>query len=597
MKTLKKIFDLFTSAEKQQSIFLLFLILIMAFFDMVGVGSILPFVAILANPQLVETNSVLIYFYKIFNNFGIISTKQFLFLLGVVVFALLITSIIIRALTNYKLYRFALILEYSISKRLVEGYLCQQYSWFLNKNSADLGKNILSEVNQVIDQTIIPMSVCITQIPVVLVLLTLLIVTNPALALITGLVFMISYLIFFYLIKNFITRIGAEQVNANQERYTVLSEAFNATKEVKIGGLEKFYANRFEKSAFIYVKNNSLSIMIGQLPRYYIEGIAFGGMILLVLVLLGRGRVFANIIPIIALYAFVGYRLLPSLQQIYYASTRIRFSTSALNSLYNNLINLKFFEQVANNLPSMLLTKSIILNKINFSYPKAKKLALKNISLSIPAFSKVGIVGITGSGKTTMVDIILGLLDANQGVLSVDGNIITSNNKRSWQKSIGYVPQQIYLADGSITMNIAFGVDIKNVNYQRVEEVAKIANMHDFVIKELPNGYDTNVGERGVRLSGGQRQRIGIARALYNKPQVLILDEATSALDNLTEQAVMEAINNIGSNITIILIAHRLSTVKNCDTIFLLEQGELKAQGTYKDLLHISKNFQNMVSI
>ena len=200
----------------------------------------------------------------------------------------------------------------------------------------------------------------------------------------------------------------------------------------------------------------------------------------------------------------------------------------------------------------------------------------------------MGLVGATGSGKTT-IDIILGLLEPQNGTLEVDGKIINSQNSRSWQKMIGYVPQHIYLSDESILSNIAFGVNPKDINHEVVEKVSKIANLHKFVMDELPEQYNTTIGERGVRLSGGQRQRIGIARALYNNPKLLILDEATSALDNQTEHAVMEAVNNLRKDITIILIAHRLNTVKNCDVIFKLEKGQLTGEGTFGDLINVNK--------
>jgi ABC-type multidrug transport system fused ATPase/permease subunit len=219
---------------------------------------------------------------------------------------------------------------------------------------------------------------------------------------------------------------------------------------------------------------------------------------------------------------------------------------------------------------------------------------LKKMSLTIPARSTVGLVGSTGSGKTTTVDLILGLLEAQEGELEVDGQAINVHNRRAWQRAIGYVPQHIYLADDTVAANIALGKDLKDIDQAAVERAAKIANLHDFVVNELPKQYQTSVGERGVRLSGGQRQRIGIARALYHKPQVLILDEATSALDNLTEKAVMEAVHNLGNKITIILIAHRLSTVKACDIIFMLEKGELKAQGTFDELAHANEKFRVM---
>ena len=201
-------------------------------------------------------------------------------------------------------------------------------------------------------------------------------------------------------------------------------------------------------------------------------------------------------------------------------------------------------------------------------------------------------MGATGSGKTTTVDIILSLLEPQKGTLEVDDQVITQHNSRAWQRSIGYVPQQIYLSDNTISANIAFGVDPKNINQEIVEKVSKIANLHEFVTNELPKNYQTTIGERGVRLSGGQRQRIGIARALYHNPKVLILDEATSALDNLTEKAVMDAIDNLSKNITIILIAHRLSTVKKCDRIYLLDKGELKNEGSFEELIKANDNFR-----
>ena len=239
----------------------------------------------------------------------------------------------------------------------------------------------------------------------------------------------------------------------------------------------------------------------------------------------------------------------------------------------------------------LFLLKKISLNSIDYNYPNSSRIALKNINLEIPVNKTVAIVGATGSGKTTLVDIILGLLEAQKGTLEVDGEVINKQNSKGWLKSIGYVPQSIYLSDDTIANNIAFGINNENINQVDVEKASKIANLHEFVINELPEKYQTSIGERGVRLSGGQRQRIGIARALYHNPNILILDEATSALDNQTEQAVMDAVNNLGKKITIILIAHRLNTVKDCDIIFKLDKGQLIGKGTFKDLIENNKNY------
>jgi len=311
-------------------------------------------------------------------------------------------------------------------------------------------------------------------------------------------------------------------------------------------------------------------------------------MLLLILFIISKTGTLINSIPIIAVYAFAGYRLIPSIQQIYQSITSLKFSNATVNQVYDDLKNLKIssLNQDQDILP---FNKTIKLNHIIYNYPNSSRTALKDINLTIPALKTVGLVGPTGCGKTSTVDVILGLLEPQKGTLEIDGEIITKKNLRSWQRSIGYVPQNIYLSDDTIAANIAFGVDPENINFQSIERAAKIANLDMFVINELPNKYQTVVGERGVRLSGGQRQRIGIARALYHNPKVLILDEATSALDNQTEQTVMDEINKLRKDLTIILIAHRLNTIKNCDVIFRFEKGQLVTQGTFNELFNVNK--------
>jgi ABC-type multidrug transport system fused ATPase/permease subunit len=478
----------------------------------------------------------------------------------------------------------------------VEGYLHQPYSWFLNRHSADLGKTILSEVNAVIYNGMLPLMTLMAQSTVALALLILLLIVDPLLALSVGVVLGLAYAGIFAVMSGWLKRLGHARIDANKERFTAVSEAFGAAKEVKVGGLEQAYIQRFAKPAEIYAKGQATSQVISQLPRYALEAIAFGGMLLVMLYLMTKSGSFASALPIIALYAFAGYRLMPALQQIYGAFTQLRFAGPALDALHQDLISLQAADAQHGHLNLLPLTQAITLNQVSYRYPKAPQPALKGINLAIPAHSTVGFVGATGSGKTTTVDVILGLLEPQEGALNIDGQPITAANRRQWQRAIGYVPQHIYLADDSVAANIAFGVPVKDIDLKAVERAAKIANLHEFVVNDLPQGYATTVGERGVRLSGGQRQRIGIARALYHNPQVLILDEATSALDNLTEQAVMGAMNNLGHDITIILIAHRLTTVRECDQIFLLEKGIVKSNGTFKQLVEKSDQFRAMAS-
>ncbi len=585
MQTFKKLLLLLTPQERKRAGLLLIMILIMSLLDMIGVASIFPFMLVLTNPGFIEKNSILNTMFKASNIIGVENHQQFLFVLGILVFVLLIISLAFKTLITYAQVRFIQMREYSISRRLVEGYLHQPYSWFLNRNSAELGKTIFSEVEQLIENGMKPFIELIAKGAVTIALLTLLIIADPKLTLIVGFSLTGSYLLIFYFVRNYLNRIGKERLKNNELRFMSISEAFGAAKEVKVGGLEQTFINRFSNSAKIFARTQASSLVIAQLPRFILEAIAFGGILLIILYFLSQTGTFNSAIPIISLYVFAGYRLMPALQTIYVSFTQITFIGPSLNKLYDDLKNIKAFKENQDQ-GVLSFNKTITLKNICYNYPNASRTALKGINLNIPAKSTIGLVGVTGCGKTTTVDIILGLLEAQKGTLEVDGKIVTKKNSRSWQRSIGYVPQHIYLADDSVAANIAFGVELKDINQAAIERASKIANLHNFVIEELPKQYQTTIGERGVRLSGGQRQRIGIARALYHNPKVLILDEATSALDNQTEQIVMDAVNNLSKDITIILIAHRLNTMKNCDKIFLLEDGKLKNQGTFDELIN-----------
>jgi ABC-type bacteriocin/lantibiotic exporter with double-glycine peptidase domain len=589
MQTIKKLIFLLNSHERKKAYLLLIMILVMALIDMMGVASILPFMTILTDPSLIETNFILKRLFKIFSSFGVTNNQQFLTILGLCVFMLLIFSLAFKALTTYFQILFVNMLEYSIGKRLVEGYLHQPYSWFLSRNSADLGKTILSEVQQIIGNGLRPLLGLITQTTVVIALITLLIIADPKLAIIVGFSLISAYGFIFYCVQRYLNRTGEERLKNNRLRFLAVNEAFSAAKEVKVGGLEESYIKSFSNSAKIFAQSQASEKVIRIIPRYLLEAIAFGGILLIILYMMTLTGNFNSAVPIVSLYAFAGFRLMPALQQIYASFTQLTFVGPAADKLYSDLNNLKPFNENQDQgiLP---FDRLITLKNIQYNYPNAERTALKNINLSIPVKSTVGLVGATGSGKTTLVDIILGLLEAQQGTLEVDGKVITNQNSRSWQRSIGYVPQHIYLSDDTVLANIAFGVKPKDINHDLVKKAAKIANLHNFVIDELPKQYQTTIGERGVRLSGGQRQRIGIARALYHKPKVLILDEATSALDNETEKAVMDEVRKLSKDITIILIAHRLNTVKNCDIIFKLDKGQLTDTETFNKLFNNKNN-------
>ena len=589
MQNFKKLSFLLSRQERFRAILLLVMTLLMALIEMLGVASILPFIAVLTNPEIIETNIILSTVYQTVKNFGIETKQQFLFVLGIFVFILLIFSISFKVLTVFIQVRFQKMCEYNIAMRLLKRYLNQSYSWFLNRNSAVMGKSILSEVSSVVGKGIKPMMDLITNSFTTLVLFSLLFVVEPKLTFTAIITIGLFYVLVYTFNLNLLKKIGKEIFEANEDRFKISTEAFGAIKEMKIGGLEEIYIKQFSKPSKNMTSNSALWAVLNQVPRFALEAVTFGGMLLIILFFMSTTGDITKVLPIIALYAFAGYRLMPAMQKIYISFTSLRYVDPALDSLYDDLKNLK--EEIQKEYKNSLkLNKNICLKNIYYNYPKASKTALRNINLNIPVNKTIGLVGSTGSGKTTTVDIILGLLEAQKGTLEVDGKVIDISNKRSWQLSIGYVPQQIFLSDNTVSANIAFGVD--DIDQEAVERAAKIANLHEFIINELPLKYQTTIGERGVRLSGGQRQRIGIARALYHKPKVLVLDEATSALDNLTEKAVMNALHNSEKNITKILVAHRLSTVRDCDIIYLFDKGELKTQGTFEQLIKISDDFR-----
>ena len=591
MNNLKKIFFLINSREKKIFILLIMLILIMALFEMIGVASILPFIAILSNPSLVDTNVILNTIFQHSLKLGVENKEEFLFFIGLFMFILLITSIILKGLTGFFQVRFITSLEYNISKRLVEEYLHQPYSWFLSRHSSDLGKNILSETSTVISGYIQSIIDLIAKTVIAIAIIILLLIVNLNLAFTIGSLLIFVYLVVIYFSRKYLKKIGVIRLKNNQLRFKAVNEAFGAVKAIKVGGLEKIYINNFSKSAQIFAKTLASAQIIVQIPRLVIEAIAFGGIILMILYFIKEKGSFNYALPIISLYVLAGYRLLPALQQIYMSYSNMNFHRPAFDKLYTDLKSLKHFNK-SKDQEFLRFNKTIALKNIYYSYPDALRTVLKDVNLNFSVNSTIGLVGATGSGKTTTVDIILGLLEPQKGTLEVDGIIITEQNLRSWQKSIGYVPQHIFLSDDTIAANIAFGVETQDINQNLVEKASKIAELHQFVIDELPEQYQTKVGERGVRLSGGQRQRIGIARALYHNPKILILDEATNALDHQTEKAVMDAINNLNKKTTIILIAHRLNTVKNCDVIFKLDKGRVVNQGTFDQIIDYNNNYK-----
>ena len=594
--SLIKLHNLLDRRERLRWFFLLGVVLVMGLLETAGVGSVVPFVAVLTSPGVVESNR---YLSTAYNWLGFTNPGEFLFFLGLVMFGVVIGNTAFKAFTSWLSLRLSQTAKYSLSRRLFQRYLHHRYEWFLGKHSSDLGRAILSEVNEVVGGVLTPAMKLITQTVVAVLLIGLLVFVDPLLTIIVSAFVGGVYGLIFWASRRYVSRIGADRLKANRERFRVCIEALGGIKDVKILGLEDTFLRRFKEPSKRLARYAAMSQVIMLGPQFALQAIAVSTVMLIILYQLHIQGSLSQSLPMIALYALAGQRLLPAFQQIYTNISSLRFNKPALELLYGDLDAPSESPveegEIALNGGIPHLQHSLELRDICYSYPSASSPALHNVSLMIPSRTTVGLVGQTGAGKTTTVDLILGLLEPQAGKLLVDNAPLTRQNRRSWQRCIGYVPQQIFLSDDTVAANIAFGVAHGDIDMDAVEQAARIANLHKFVTDEMPHGYQTQIGERGVRLSGGQRQRIGIARALYRDPEVVVMDEATSALDNITERAVMDAVRNINRRKTIILIAHRLTTVQRCDTIFLLEGGRVIASGTYDELVDRSEGFRAMV--
>ncbi|MHC0055788.1 ABC transporter ATP-binding protein [Actibacterium sp. D379-3] len=586
------IWQMLIPPEKRRFALVLVLTVVMSVFEMASVAGILPFMTVLARPEVIDTQPAIIWFADLF---GLGTHREVTIGLGLAVFAVILVGMVVRGLATYAQIRFSMMRGYSIAARLLHSYLAQPYVWFLGRNTSEFGQTLLSEVDLVIRESLLPAVLLISNILVTAMIAGAIFLVEPGVAIGAVLLLGVVYLSVFAALRTPLARIGAGRLEANRQRFQVMQEISGGVKEMKVMGLEQESLERFRPPAKEMVRYQTLNQVIGRLPRFALEAVVYGGFIAMVLIMLiVRDGEISNLLPLLGLMGMAGTKLFPSLQQIYALLSSIRYSMPSLVKLHEVVTTLKDPPAQYGSLAPLRLTRSLELADLHFRYPGADKETLAGFSAVIPARSTLGIVGGTGAGKTTVIDIVLGLLTPDAGALRVDGEAVTPDRVRAWQKSLGYVPQHIFLSDDTVAMNIAFGTAPDKIDMTAVERAARVASLHEFVMSEMPQGYQTMVGERGVRLSGGQRQRIGIARALYHDPDVLILDEATSALDNVTERAVMEAVHNLGHRKTVIMIAHRLSTVENCDKILMLENGRLQAEGTYQELIDRHDGFRRM---
>ena len=592
-KMLPKLFVLLTPRERLHVYLLCAGSVVAAVFDVVGVVSIVPFIAVVANPEIIDTNHWLNLAYT---NLGFESANRFLMFLGTVVLGLLIANNMFRALFAWVRIKFTFSSEQSLARRLLERYLAQPYIFFLNRNTAELGRNILNEASTVI-RGILGHCISVVEKSIsALFMVVLLLVVNVWLSAATLLILGCVYGGFYLFIRTRLATWGKQRLKANLNRFMLSHEAMSGVKDLKVLGREHYFLSRFAKSCDSYTRCASKSSILGLMPAYVLEVVAFGGILSIVLYFLAREEGLAQLLPVLAVFVFAARRIMPALQTIFSDTATLRYNAPTLDVIHADFVKTDGFKNTfeAAEVKPLLLKKALCLQDVSFCYPGRDEPIISDLSLEVKANTTIGIVGSTGSGKTTLIDIIIGMLAPRVGSIAVDGVLVDESNRASWQRNLGYVPQHIYLSDDTVARNIAFGIPDEYIDMDCIIRAARVANIAEFIETDLPSGYDTLIGERGVRLSGGQRQRIGIARALYHDPDVLVLDEATSALDGITEEAVMDSIRALTNRKTIIMIAHRITTVKDCDMIYLMEYGHIIAKGAYIELMDSSEKFRAM---
>jgi ATP-binding cassette, subfamily B, bacterial PglK len=563
--------------------------------EIFGIGAIGPFIGLASNPELIHQNYWLD---LIYTKLGLTQTSHFIAVVGFFVIAIFCLKSVISWYTQARIFKFSYIQKERLIARLMHGYIESDYTFYISKNSAQIIQNVIDMTNRFADGIMSTMLTSFSNsINIVAISILLCLVSPWAVA---SLLFTVIPLFFvFNRFKDKMRFWGQELYEANQGVIQSINHGLGGFKETRIIGCGEYFKQETIDQAIRFANASISFYAFKLLPRYIVEAILVIFLVAFTSILLLLGQNIQQLSATLSVFALASIRLIPAFTNLTNGLSVLRNSSFGLDRLYSDLKelektdkkpDLETLNRIASPKPlndrteeKIDFKKEIILDNLTYRYPNVSKNALNEISLKLPKGQSIALIGQSGAGKTTLVDVILGLLTPSQGDLKVDGNSIYKN-LRSWQNLIGYIPQSIFLIDDTIEKNIAFGIRENEIDQQRLDKAIQAAQLSE-VIDNLPDGLKTRVGERGVMLSGGQRQRVGIARALYHEREILVLDEATSALDNETEQLVTEAIKSLSGIKTMIIIAHRLTTVEHCDRIYMLEKGRVVKSGTYQEVV------------
>jgi HlyD family secretion protein len=593
---LKELYSLLTNEQRKKLRRLQILVVLMAFAEIAGVVSIGPFMALVGDISQLQGEGILA---DVYRATGLEDPRDFLFWVGIGVLVVLAVAACISTFTVWRLSVYGAQVGAELGNRLFRHYMHQPWLFHASGSSSQLTNRIAQEAGRITGQIINPMMQMNAKLVMALFMTIAIFLYNPLVAISGFLIFSGTYMLLYKTVRRRLVRNGRHISEAQQMRFKLMGEGFGGIKDALLLGRQKVFTDRFQAECEKFAAAQGTTQALGQVPRYAMEFIAFGSVIFLVLYLLSEheGNL-GEILPVLSVYALAGFKLLPAFQQAYTGLSQIRGNLAAFDAVRDDL-RASSLTVATSSVPTgrrLSPRSEIRFDNVVFSYPGKEEPALKGVNITIPINQIIGLVGASGSGKSTAIDLLLGLIQPQQGNLMIDDQPLTEEKRRAWQNSLGFVPQSIFLADSSIRDNIAFGLPPEAIDEDKVNRAATMAHL-DGLLAELPQGLGTTVGERGVQLSGGQRQRIGIARALYHDAEVLVLDEATSALDGITEKLIMDAIHDFAGKKTIVMIAHRLATVKQCDSIYLLQNGKVVDHGSYRELSERSDLFKRMAEL
>ena len=580
--------------NKKSLLSLLALFLLTSFLEVVGIGMVGPFIALATNPKIIHQTGWLA---TIYSQLHPASESQFLLLVGLVVVIVFYIKAFFSFISQKYVFEFGFSQQAELSSRLMQGYLAAPYTFHLDRNSAELIQNITGETDRFANGLMMPLLTSIANTIVIIAIVGLLVKTNAMALVIIGSVFLLGAVIV-YGLKDRLKYWGKEGSEARTEIFRAINHGLGGLKETKIIGCESYFENQMQLQVRRFGRSAALGTSFSNLPRFMIEAFLITFLIIFTILFINSNNGDSqNLSSVLGIFALASIRLLPAVSNTLSSINGIRYCIISLDKLYLDFKELEKFGEQSLTLAHLKglnssrkktsFAERISLKNVLYKYPNAERNSLEGISLTIKKGQSIGLIGRSGAGKTTLVDVILGLLIPQFGDILIDDSISIYTDLRAWQNMIGYVPQSIFLIDDTLARNIAFGVSDKLLDRKKILNSVKAAQLEELV-KDLPQGLDTKVGERGVLLSGGQRQRVGIARALYHEREILVFDEATAALDNETEALVTEAIKSLSGIKTMIIIAHRLSTIEHCDCIYMLEKGRVIKSGSYQEVVSLN---------